>query len=340
MLQMIASSKTRAELDAAAKDFIALARLEMLAQGLHRERLELAKSGGASRRVLQMCEKAAIGTLNAVDSPTSWPAGALTDYEQAEASYALRFNGVYDRMAPDMIPAALLTRLVISTTAIIGEEVGEGQTKPVHELAIDGGTMSPTKAGGLIIFTEELARIGGPKFERLLDREIRALVVAACDAILLAYLISLTSPTGSTGHVLLDLPTLMAQMQIGADARLYFVLRPEALMQLAVTPTTTGALAFPIGTNGGSLNNITVLASDALDEGQAVLVDATQLMTASAPIRLDGTRHSAPDLGGGTRSLWQRDEVGLRVERLMSVKAVRNTAVASLSNVAYSGDSP
>ena len=41
-----------------------------------------------------------------------------------------------------------------------------------------------------------------------------------------------------------------------------------------------------------------------------------------------------------TFSLWQKNAVGLRAERMVAVHALRATGVQSLSGVGYSGGSP
>ena len=125
-----------------------------------------------------------------------------------------------------------------------------------------------------------------------MDREMRAAVVAGTDALVLADLVAQTTPIPSSGNVLEDLATGLALITI-ADSRLYFVLRPEDAAQLAVFQTALGGPAFPgIGVNGGTLGNIVVIASDALADGTALLVDASQLLTGSEPIRLDASENA------------------------------------------------
>ena len=118
-MQMIATTKQRAELNDARRDFVALARYAMLSKGRVTEARALAESDGASRRVLRIIERAEPGMVSAPGgSPETWGSG-LSDYEQAEAAFvaSLRNAGAYDRMRGDMVEVPLRTRLAVSTAA-------------------------------------------------------------------------------------------------------------------------------------------------------------------------------------------------------------------------------
>ena len=205
--------------------------------------------------------------------------------------------------------------------------------------------MSPKKVAGILVLTAELVRAGGPVVENLLDRELRNAITAGTDAMVLPDLVALTTPISSSGNVLEDLATALAQITIGADSKLYFILRPEDAAQLAVFQAVLGGVAFPgVGVNGGSISNITITVSTGLADGTALLVDASQLLTAAEPVRLDSSAHAMVALDSGApstmTSLWQKDMLGLRAERLLAVHALRSTAVQSFSNISYSGGSP
>ena len=97
-----------------------------------------------------------------------------------------------------------------------------------------------------------------------------------------------------------------------------------------------------LGVNGGSVSGITVIVSDALADGTALLVDASQLLTASTPLKLDASENAVIDMAGGnspTFSLWQKNAVGLRAERMVAyLHALRVIPPSQfLSGVGYSG---
>lgn len=161
---------------------------------------------------------------------------------------------------------------------------------------------------------------------------------------MLADLVALSSSLSSSGNVLEDLASALSAITIGSDSRLYFIVRPEDAAQLAVQQAALGGVAFPgVGVNGGTVGNIVVIVSDALADGTALLVDASQLLTASTPLKLDASEEAMLDMAGGnnpTYSLWQKNSAGVRAERMVAVHALRATAVQSLSGVGYSGGSP
>ena len=64
-------------------------------------------------------------------------------------------------------------------------------------------------------------------------------------ALVLADLVALSSPIGSSGNVLEDLAAALAAITIGSESRLYFIVRPEDAAQLAVLQTALGGVAFP-----------------------------------------------------------------------------------------------
>ena len=137
-------------------------------------------------------------------------------------------------------------------------------------------------------------------------------------ALVLADLVALSSPIGSSGNVLEDLAAALAAIIIGSESRLYFIVRPEDAAQLAVLQTALGGVAFPgVSVNGGSVSGITVIVSDQLADSTALLVDASQLLTASTPIRLDASEEAMLDMAGGntpTFNLFQKNAVGFRAE--------------------------
>ena len=340
-LHAIATSKMRADVTTAHRDFIQIARFLAIAKGTRTYARDLAVAHGASRRVEGILTRADPGALAPGGSP-GWGAD-LGEYAiVAEAFVAsLRNSGAYDRMAGDMISVPLRARFAVSGTAVVGDATDEGAAKTVFDLAIDGDLLTPKKIAAIVVVTSDLLKLGGPAAERLLDRELRNAVVAGTDKSVLADLVAATTPVASSGNLLEDLSALLAAMSYGSDARLYFIIRPEDVAQAATTQEVAGPAYPTLGIGGGSVAGVQVLVSDQLADGVAVLVDATQVLTGTTPLTLDASGNAALYLQGETlRSMFQQDEVALRSERMVAVHVLRDTAVASLSGVAYSGGSP
>jgi len=171
---------------------------------------------------------------------------------------------------------------------------------------------------------------------------LRRGVVAATDKAFLSYLISLTTPTPSSGDVLADLASLFASVPTGAGSRWYFVVTPAAAAQLSFTSGIAGQ-AFPQMTPSGGTIGIEVLVSDQLQAGQAVLFDAGSIAATSEAVAVSAAGEASVDLGdspGTLASLWQRDLVAVRAERWYGFAALRPDTIASLSGATYPVGSP
>jgi hypothetical protein len=144
-----------------------------------------------------------------------------------------------------------------------------------------------------------LARLA--QADEAIGAALRRGVVAATDASFLSYLIGLTTPAPSSGSVL-------------------------------------GGQAYPGMTPLGGQIGISVLVSDQLQTGQAVLFDAGSIAATSEAVTLSAAGEASVDLGdspGTLASLWQRDLVAVRAERWYGFAALRPDAIASLSGAAY-----
>ena len=81
-----------------------------------------------------------------------------------------------------------------------------------------------------------------------------------------------------------------------------------------------------------------------------ILADAQQIAAASETLQLSAADQASVDMSDSPdspssastnlTSLWQLDLLGLRAERFFGVTKLTTTGVASLSGVAYVGDSP
>lgn len=160
-MQMIATTRQRAEMADARKDFVSLARLMMLGKGKLLDTRELAED--APPRVQRILEKAEPGMISAPGgSPETW-GSALSDYAIAEQAFvaSLRNAGAYDRMRGDMIEVPLKTRLAVSSAAIVATETGEAEPKEVFDLDLAGDVLDPKKVAAIVVLSTELIRAGG-----------------------------------------------------------------------------------------------------------------------------------------------------------------------------------
>jgi hypothetical protein len=178
----------------------------------------------------------------------------------------------------------------------------------------------------------------------MFNAELRNGVALATDAAFVSGLIADTTPTASSNDFLEDVTTILAAIDGSAGSRYFLIAQPVVVKVLAVTASAVGGRAFAeLGVTGGVVGGIVVIASDALQDGQLLMFDATQIAADGGIVRLDASRHATLDLAGGaspTYSLFQRNASALRAERLFGFKLLRATAAASITGAAYIGTSP
>jgi hypothetical protein len=102
--------------------------------------------------------------------------------------------------------------------------------------------------------------------------------------------------------------------------------------------------------NGGTISGVPVIVSGGTPSASIVMVDAHQIAAASDTIELMASNQallelqtapaSPPILTQVLTSLWQQNETALRATRYFGAERLRDTAVAVVNNVAYTGNSP
>lgn len=338
LLSTIRDQLVRAETTAAALDFYSLARIEALSKGRRSDARRIADEQ-ATARVQGIQERADPGALGGT-SP-QW-GSELSDFRQLATGFLaeLAHIGVFDAVLGDMVNQPLRTRLTISVTAVAGSEAEEGAEKRISQMAFRSEVLEARKAAAIVVLTQELARLA--QADEAIGDALSRGVVAATDQAFLSYLIALTTPVASTGSVLDDLAALFASVTTGASSRWYFVVTPAAAAQLAFTSETTGQ-AFPQMTPAGGQIGVSVLVSDQLSAGEAVLFDAASIAATSEAVMLSSSGEASVDLGdspGTQASLFQRDLVAVKAERWYGFAALRLDTVASLSGGEYTVGSP
>jgi len=256
---------------------------------------------------------------------------------------SLRSIGVFDAMlAGGMRRVPLRTRAVSVTSAFVGDSPVEAAVKPLSEIELAGTNIEPVKSTCLVTATRELFELGGGAAQAFLSRELRSGVVAATDAKFLSILSAAATSAVSTGEdvesIFADLRAMSTAVAVSSMSALFLVMNPQRLKLMALIEGTAGR-AFPDVTyRGGTVAGINVLASDQLDDSEALLVDAAQIAGDSDAIVLDVARHAALDLDGGASpafSTWQRNSVALRTERWFGAEVVGDAAVALLTSVSW-----
>jgi HK97 family phage major capsid protein len=234
-----------------------------------------------------------------------------------------------------------------------GTRVGQGQIKPISDLAISGNDTDEMKASAIIVVSNELAQLGGAVAARLFSDVLRKACALAIDQQFLDTVLTGISPTASSGNtsiaILEDVAALYASVDSDASSKLFFVTDSAGAKFLSAKVTSTGEIAFPtMAPSGGTLAGTPVVVADAA-QGKLVLLDAGAIAVAVSDLRLDSTAtaslqldtepDSPPTASTTLRSLFQTNETALRCERWFSVEVLRATAAAYV-DVSWSGNSP
>jgi Phage capsid family len=333
-----------------AGEFVALVKTLMAAGGDSMQALEMAQAARANERIIT-CLKTAV----AAGSTTSL--SALYDYRVAVGGFlgSIR-NGAFDALLPSMMQLPLRTRIVLTTTAITGSRVGELSAKPISRLSLENATLEPIKASAEVTLSLELVRAASAAASALVANELRGAVAASTDLEFFSLILSGITPTASSGggvvQVRADLTTALDALSTGASSKIFFVMSSAVAKRLSLMGDSAGNAAFAGMTpQGGTIGGVTTLVSDGLPSGYIVALDASQIAAGDDGLEIRVGRHAtvqadtAPDspvvVSTTLISLWQNDLVATRVERFFGAERLRDTgAVAAISNVNYSGNSP
>lgn len=250
--------------------------------------------------------------------------------------------------------------------------VGEGAPKPVSAMAFDSISLGFTKVAGIVPVTDELFRFSNPAIEALVrdslltavalltDRDFLDPAKAAVPGVSPASItngVTPITPSGTTGDALrADLGTLLstyaaANMSVQG---LVLVMTSQQAIRISLMRTPLGSPEFTgMSPSGGALEGIPVITSEnivaqgspptgslivAINAPEILLADdgAVQVdMSREASLQMDSAPDSPPTATTIMVSLWQRNMVALRAERMINWMRRRDGAVQYISNAKY-----
>ena len=235
--------------------------------------------------------------------------------------------------------------------------VGQGAAKPVTALQFGSINIPITKAAGIIVLTEELVRLSSPSAEAIVRADMIAGIAQFLDSQFLdetvgevsnirpASITNGIAPIAATANPATDLQKLIgalaaANVPLGGAS---LILSEANALALASYRLPNGALLFPgITPTGGSVYGITVVPSNAAGTRMVLVQGRYVLLADDGGVSIDVSREATIEMdsnpGGATpvyTSLFQHNLVGLRAERFINWKRVKNQAVAWISGAAY-----
>jgi hypothetical protein len=285
-------------------------------------------------------------------STTGWGSPLADQTGLADAFLASLSNvSIYQAALPFMPRVPFRTTVRVVSSGATGAMVNEAMTKPVTRLTLSASDMNDQKTLAICAITEELLRQAGIS---LFQSEMERAVTRALDTAFITKITTGITPTVSAGGgpiaVLTDFTAGLTSLALDSGSKVFCAVSPDIAKQWAFKTTTSGARMFPeLTVNGGVVGGVTVFPTDGVT-GQAVFFDATQIANADsgievstakyATLQLDTVGDSPPSASTPYLSLWQMNMVGVKAIRHWAAERTRTGAVAVISNVTYSGDSP
>lgn len=341
---------------AKANEIVAVARWMAQAgsQGGTLEALKRAEAGHATpavRAILNwMIGKSSVGAETIAGTLP------LAEYSSAVDAFfdSVAYVGAFDRMRPDMAMVPLHSRAVAFSLGS-ASTVGEGQISPATMITTAGKQTDLVKALSIVAVSKELMAISDTDLFNLLGRLLRTSVALETDLRFLALITAGLSPVASNGGtaiaILQDIAGAAATLTTGASSKLYIVVGADTAKAWATKTTSTGELAFPNMTpQGGTIAGFTVIVSDGAPAGTFTMIDASQILASAgtldiasstqADLIFDTAPASPPSASAVMKSLFQHNLIALKVTRYFSAQRARDTAVAVVNGLAYTGNSP
>lgn len=330
---------------------------------------ETAKSWSGSTPEVERVLKAAVAAGTTTDA--TW-AAPLVDYRTMAGEFIelLRPATILGQMA-GFRSVPFNVRIPRQTGGASVGWVGEGNPKPVSKLAFDTITVPETKIAGIVVLTMELARFSSPSAEQLVrddmveaistfsDRQFIDPSVAGVAGTNPASVTNGAATRVSAGTTLANIEAdLVAARMAMVNANMpltgmYWIMSPGTMMNLSEMRTSQDVPAFPLLSERGTLKGIPVITSTSVGlydadgagvgvaAGYIALVNASQILVADDnQVMLDASSEASiamTDDGAGTTltSLWQKNMIGIRAERLIHWLRRRAAAVFIITGVNY-----
>lgn len=333
--------------------FVRYAMALLAADGNKMQAMEYAKQWKDSTPEVEMLIKAAVSPGTTLDS--AWAAPLAVTQPTQEFLELLR-------------PATLIGKLnnfrrvpfnVSVTTQTAGGTytwVGQGSPKPVGNLQLSTTTLGVAKAAGIIVITEELARISTPSAEdtvrtdmtggmaQYLDTQFIDPSIAAVANVSPGSVTNGTTPITTAGttpdNARTDLKALVSSFVTAnlSTANAVFVMSEANAFALGSSLNALGQPLFPgVGAQGGSIFGIPVVTSQVAGTTVALIDTRGILMADEGGLTIDVSREASVQMDSAPTdppvsatvvvSLWQLNLIGIKAERFINWKRARTASV-------------
>ena len=338
------------------------------AKGNLMQAAEIAKQWSDTPEVEQVL-KAAVAAGTTTDA--TW-AAPLVPYQQMS-------NELIELLRPETIVGKMTQlRNVPFNVRIPGQTqgstvnwVGETKPKPVSALAFEDITLRFNKIAGIVVISDELARLSTPSAEAIIRGDLVAQIAQFTDDSFInpAYAaVTDVRPASVTNTATVvpasgtDADALRADVRavystfIAANmstAGAVWVMTSTQAMAIGMMMNPLGQPEFPgIGATGGTLLGLNVIVSETvpgdsngsiivlLKQSEILLADeggVTVDVSREASVQMNSTPDDPATAATVLTSLWANNLLGIRAERMITWRKRRPQAVAYISGANYGG---
>lgn len=234
--------------------------------------------------------------------------------------------------------------------------VGEGAPKPVGNLQFASVTLGIAKAAGILVISEELAKVSNPSAEAVvrndmikgmaqyLDTQFIDPTVAAVTNVSPASITNLSNgfatagTSGDNARTDIKKAITLLTASLFPISECVIVMSEANAFALSVALTTNGVLVNPgLTAKGGTLLGVPVVTSQAAGSVVALVHAPSILFADDGGVSIDVSREATVEMNTAPTSpitassvyvsLWQANLIGLRAERFINWKRARTTAV-------------
>jgi len=335
-----------------ATGFIRYVRAIAIARGNLMQAAEIAKQWRDSTPEVELAIKAAVAAGTTTDATWAGPLAPLTPL-------ASEFMAL---LRPATVIGKIGTLRQVPFNVSVPQQtgggsyswVGEGAPKPVSKLAFSATTLGIAKCTGIIVISEELARVSTPSAEEVIRADMiagiaqfldvaftdptKAAVANVSPASITNGLTPITSAGTTPSNARTDIQALASAM-LGAPnyistARAVLIMSETNALALTSALNNLGQPLFPDMTpTGGIVMGYRVIPSQAVGNNVIMVNGEGILMADDGGVEIDVSREasvqmdSAPDNPALATtiltSLWQNNLVGLRADRFINWKRAR-----------------
>lgn len=242
--------------------------------------------------------------------------------------------------------------------------VGEKQAKPVSEQAFATVNLDENKVAGICVISKELMKFGFPNAEQIITNSMVRDCAQFIDSQLLDPAVHLSTgvnPASLTDQVVNKVASGLTAAAFRADfgvemgvyiaanddpREIVIVMSATVALAMSLIRNALGQKEFPdLTVNGGSVEGIPVIVSQAVGS-RIVFIKASDILVADGGIEIDMSQEaslvmtSTPESSPQATqlvSLFQRNLVGIRVEKFITWKKGRSHTVQYISSAVYSG---